>query len=439
LTRLTQRAFGMRGPLVLVLLAGRGTFRTTSQLAPLALAATWGPGRLGEYASAIGLSAWTMFIAFSGEKAALKILPRTRRISGAVVRVVLAIAAAPLMLAMLALAAGMATAVRPIAVLCLVAVLWGASIGLLQVVAGLHRLRGAPIYDAAAFLCVAGSVAVTTVLAYHFSWSPLRQLVSISVAALVVVLAILLKLPRAWLLPKRGESRRRVAGRVLRTCCLLGLPELLGSTSVAVCYLALTLTGQRADSGPFYVAIVVSGFCSATIIYLLRLGQPATSARLRGLAAATGRQQTRRVLGIAAATSALCTVALACVLAVPGIGDTGTRNGLLLCALTLVEIPLFALVSYASYLLENTDGRALSITSGAAIAGLGAVGLAVVVLVPALGAAGAMGSLVISLGAIAVAMRRGLTRRYADRGMGRGLLAAEAAPTRLFLRQGAET
>jgi hypothetical protein len=67
------------------------------------------------------------------------------------------------------------------------------------------------------------------------------------------------------------------------------------------------------------------------------------------------------------------------------------------------------LVSYASYLLENTNGRALVVTSGAALAGVCAVGAAVTVLVPAIGAAGAMGSLVISLGAVAGTMRCALS------------------------------
>ena len=47
---------GHRTRLVLALFAGRGAFRAVAQLAPLALAATWGRGGLDAYAGAVGLA-----------------------------------------------------------------------------------------------------------------------------------------------------------------------------------------------------------------------------------------------------------------------------------------------------------------------------------------------------------------------------------------------
>ena len=409
-----QASLRIRGGLVMVLVAGRGAFRATSQLAPLALAAAWGPARFGDYAGAIGVSAWAMWVAVSGEKAALKLLPRTRRLGPDVTRLILAIGIVPVGAALVAIGVALALSAGPAALLVLLALLWSTSLGLLQVTAGLHRLRGAAGHDAAAFFGLAVLVAIATLLTARSSWSPLTQLSVISVAALMVGLVALLRLPgigrAARPRPDRDQSPRRIAGRVLHACVLLGLPELLGSVSVAVCYLALTVTGQRTENGSFYLAAVVSGICSAAIIYLLRLGQPAVSARLRGPAAARARTRARRILGVAAVISAASAGPLAVLVATGAAGSDRSDGWLLLGALTVVEITLFALVTFAGYLVENTNDRAPRITSAAALAGLGAVALAAAVLVPAIGAAGAMGALVVSLGASALAMRRGLSR-----------------------------
>jgi hypothetical protein len=409
----------IRGGLVMILVAGRGAFRATSQLAPLALAAAWGPARFGDYAGAIGVSAWAMWVAVSGEKAALKLLPRTRRLGPDVTRLILAIGIVPVAAALFAIGAGLALSAGPAVLLVLLALLWSTSLGLLQVTAGLHRLRGAPGHDAAAFFGLAVAVAIATLLTARSGWSPLTQLSVISVAALMMGLVALLRLPgigrAASLRPARNRSPRRIAGGVLRTCVLLGLPELLGGVSVAVCYLALTVTGQRTESGSFYLAAVVSGICSAAVIYLLRLGQPALSARLRGPAAVRARTRARQVLGVAVVISAVCAGALAVLIAAGAAGSGRSDGWLLLGALTVVEITLFALVTFAGYLVENTNDRAPRITSAAAVAGLGAAALGVVVLVPTTGAAGAMGALVVSLGATALAMRRGLSRFESSR------------------------
>lgn len=402
-----RASFGVRGRLVMVLLAGRGAFRATSQLAPLVLAAAWGPARFGDYAGAIGVCAWAMFVAVSGEKAALKLLPRTRRLGPDVTRVILVVGGAPVAISLLAIGLALALSTGPVPMLVLTAMLWSTSVGLLQVAAGLHRLRGAAGYDAAAFVGLAAAVAVTTLLTAKSGWSPLTQLSLISAAALVVGLVSLVRLPDLAL--TRGGDRRVTRG-VLRACVLLGLPELLGSVTVAVCYLALTVTGQATENGPFYVAAVISGICSAAVIYLLRLGQPAVSTRLRGRAALTARTRAGQLLGVAIAVSAACAAAMAALLA-----SGGSPGRPLLAALTAVEIGLFALVTLAGYLVENTNDRAPVITSVAAFAGLGAAVLAAAALVPTLGAAGAMGALVVSLGAAALAMRLGLTRLGAER------------------------
>jgi hypothetical protein len=86
-----------------------------------------------------------------------------------------------------------------------------------------------------------------------------------------------------------------------------------------------------------------------------------------------------------------------------------------LAVLTAVEIPLFAVVTYAGFRLENTDGRTPRVTAAAAAAGLAGVGAAAALLVPPLGAAGAMAALVAGLGVSAATMLAGVrTLRRSD-------------------------
>lgn len=338
------------GRLMLALFAGRGAFRATIQLAPLALAVPWGAVRFAEYAGAVGMSMWTVFLASSGEKAALKLVPRARRLGGGIARVVLRVAAAPVVLAAAAFAA--ATVLDRGRVLA-AALLWSAALGLLQVAVGLHRVRGHLRTDAVTFAAVTGTLLTLSALTFHFAWPPLWQLNLLAATALAASAVLLWRLPPGWSVAGRADRvagpprRRRMARLVLRTCALLGLPELVASLCLAVCYVVLGIAGHSTESGPFYVAVTLSGFCSAALTYLFRLRQPATSLRLRGPAGRTGRAKARRVLRVA---MLLCLPGLPLVLLL----EPGT---LLLALLTCLETPLFALVAYAGYLVENTDGR----------------------------------------------------------------------------------
>ncbi|MFC4037031.1 hypothetical protein ACFO1B_01230 [Dactylosporangium siamense] len=583
------------GRMMLALFAGRGAFRATIQLTPLALAVPWGAARFADYAGAVGVSAWTVFVAASGEKAALKLVPRARRLGSAVVRVVLRVAAVPVVAAAVAFAAAtVADRGRVVAA----ALLWSAALGLLQLAVGLHRVRGRVGTDAVTFAVMTGVLLALSALTFHFAWSPLRQLTLLATAALTASAILLWRLPPGWsvaswpaggqrvpggrdaaqgvtigpgprdrsrwavvdaaaaLLGSRGAGgvgrvagggeervpdgrdrsrrvvvgvaaallgsreaavgvgrvagdgeegvpgggdasagvvagptgrdrsrrmvvgvaaallgsreaaagvgrvagdgeepvpgggdasagvvagptgrdrsrwavvgvapallgspgpvaggvdgkgrRRRVAWLVLRTCALLGLPELLASLCLAVCYLVLGIAGHGGESGPFYVAVTLSGFCGAALIYLFRLRQPATSLRLRGTAGRAGRAKARRILRFAAL---LCLPGLPLMLVLP----PGT---LLLALLTCLETPLFALVAYATYLVENTDGRSPRLTAAAAGAGLVVAAATAAVLVPAAASSGAMAALLLSAGASAISLDVGLGGRWRAR------------------------
>lgn len=406
-----RRTGAPRGGLLLALFAGRGAFRATIALAPLVLAVPWGADRFAEYAGAVGVSAWTVFVASSGEKAALKLVPRTRRLGGAIARVVLRVAAAPMLVAVAAFVA--ATALDRGRVLA-AALLWCAALGMLQLAVGLHRVRGHPGTDAVTFAAVTGALVAVSALTFHFAWSPLRQLHLFAATALTASLVLLWRLPPGWsiaALPGGAAGADRVAGRarrrrvawlVLRTCALLGLPELVASLCLAVCYLVLGVAGHGTESGPFYVAVTLSGFCSAALTYLLRLRQPATSLRLRGPAGRAGRAKARRILRIA---MLLCLPGLPLVLVLP----PGT---LLLVLLTCLETPLFALVAYAGYLVENTDGRSPRLTATSATVGLVVVAAAAAVLVPHAASSGAMAALLLSAAASALSLDVGLSGRW---------------------------
>lgn len=388
-----------RGGLMLALFAGRGAFRGTSQLAPLALAVPWGAARFADYASAVGVSAWTVFVAASGEKAALKLVPRTRRLSASVVSVVLRVAAVPVAAAVVAV--GVSAIYGP-GRLVAAALLWSAALGLLQLTVGLHRVLGRPRTDVVTYTALTGVLLGVSAATFTFAWSPLRQLQLLALAALAASAVLLWRLPPGWSVAgdpaPTPERRRAVARTVVRTCMLLGLPELLAGLSVAVCYLALGLAGHGTGSGPFYAAVTVSGFCSAALAYLLRLRQPAASLRLRGTAGRAGRAKARRVLRVALM---LCAAGIPPLLAMP----PGTP---LLIVLTALETPLFALVAYAGYLVENTDGRAPLLTAGSAAVGLLAAAAAAAVLVPWAASCGALGALLLSAGASALSLDIGL-------------------------------
>jgi len=278
------------------------------------------------------------------------------------------------------------------------ALLCSTALGLLQVAVGLHRVRGNPYRDSATYLLMTVAVVVLTAATLHFGWSPLAQLGMLAAAALTAAAVLLALLPAEWVLRRGPAAPRPIALIVLRSCVLLGVPELISSVSVSICYLALRLSGERAGSGPFYVAMTITGFCTAALLYLMRLRQPAASLRLRGPGGRLGRERARKVLRIAFAVCAAGVLLLV-------IGPSGH---LLLALLTGLEVPLFGLVFYAGYLVENTDGRSPALTAGSAVAGLVALSAGAALLVPAAASAGAMGALLLSSGATALVLYGGL-------------------------------
>jgi hypothetical protein len=130
-------------------------------------------------------------------------------------------------------------------------------------------------------------------------------------------------------------------------------------------------------------------------VLLLRLAQPRFSLRLRGPGGWDGRRRAKVISG-RAATAAGATIALA----VAGFGTGAIRpSPALVGAAAVIELTVFCAVMYAVFLVENTNGVALSTTSSAAVTGLLATIVAAGFLVPMAHVVGALLALVAGLAA----------------------------------------
>jgi hypothetical protein len=401
-----------RPAMLLRLVAGRGTFRLGIQFMSVALVAVWGVEAFGHYANALGLWAWLPLATATPEKAALKVLPRTRTLAPALARMTIGVSAAPVVVLLVALVPVAVFAPTSAATTYLAAAAWSAGTGLLMTVAGLHRLRGRPVLDAVAFGTSAVVVLAVTALTWRTGWAPQYHLLALVAGIVVVTCWMLAALPREWL---RGSRRsRRLLPRLVRTIALLGVTDVVDAFAPSLVYAVLAASGQVTDSGPLYLALLASGVVCQLVFYLMRVGQPATSARLRGTGGNAGRARALSLLRIGERCGIGFAVVLAVLVAVPAtravlLGD-GLTLVVVLGALVVFEVAQFVVVVYASYLLENTDSRILAQTSSAALVSLLAAGVLAVVLVPPLGAVGGFVVLVLAVTVKAHTLRRLLVR-----------------------------
>jgi hypothetical protein len=106
-------------------------------------------------------------------------------------------------------------------------------------------------------------------------------------------------------------------------------------------------------------------------------------------------------------------VLLAAGLAVPPtrVLLTAEAGYVVLGGLVLVETALYATGLYASFLVENTNSKVLTLTSGTAVVSLAATAVAAALLVPPLGPVGGFAALVVALAVKAAVLRRLLRRR----------------------------
>jgi hypothetical protein len=403
--------------MIIRLVAGRGAFRLSTQVMAIALVAVWGADEFGGYANALGLCMWLVFLTMAPEKAALRTLPRTRVVTDDVARLVVRATVAPVALAVVVLAGFLVLAPDSRATLYLAAAVWSLASGTMMTVAALHRLRGKPSLDAAAFTAAAVVVLGVTATTWVIRWSPLHHLTVLVAATLVLLAVVTLALPREWLVasaPHRGGLLRRLAA----TSALLGLSDVLTSMANSSVYLMLALYGRTADSGPFYLGLMLSGAVCQFLVYQLKLNQPQLSARLRGPGAAWGRARANVLLRNAIRFGTGIGVAFFAAIAIPSVrafvNDGGFGTIAVFVVLVVLEIGVFMLVTYAGFLLENTNGKALFTTTSAAAAGLVATVAFAAALVPAFGAVGGFLALLLATAVNGYVMRALLLRRHPD-------------------------
>ncbi|WP_291413821.1 hypothetical protein [Actinophytocola sp.] len=402
-----------RPAMILRLVAGRGTFRISVQVMSVALATVWAADSFGHFTNALGLCAWLPLATATPEKAALKVLPRTRLLTPTLARMVLGLSAAPVLALLVVLAPVAVLAPTSAATTYLAAATWAAGTGLLMTVAGLNRLRGRPSLDAGAFGASAVVVVVVTATTWQVEWAPQFHLLLLVGGIVLVTGCALAALPREWVRPGPRPGHRLLP-RLARTTSLLGVSDIADALGASVIYLVLAASGQVTDSGPLYLALIASTTICQFLFYLLRVAQPATSARLRGTGGDAGRLRALGLLrgagrfggGFAAVFAVLATVPATRELLLGAGAGLPVVLGVLVC----VEIGLFLTVMFAGYLLENTDNKILVVTSSSALVGLLAAGVFAVALVPVLGAVGGIVVLVLALTVKAHTMRRMLLR-----------------------------
>ncbi|MGW4520700.1 hypothetical protein [Amycolatopsis sp. NPDC004378] len=401
-----------RPAVVLRLLAGRGVFRLSVQAMGLVLITAWGAHDYGRFANALGLMTWLNFVPAAAEKSALKALPRLSRTRDAVAALAVRLAAVPVLAVLAATAVALVAAPASDAALYLTAAAWSISGGLLMTVSGLHRLRGKSTLDALAFTAGSVVVGVVTCVTWAVRWSPGTHLALLLAGILVLLGVSVALLPRPWL-RGGGVPGHRLLPAFGRSTVLLGLTELLDVISTSVVFAVLALAGRTTDSGPFYLALLASSAFCSLLYYQLKLHQPAASRRLRGTGAAAGRARAVSLLRLVERAGIAVAVLLAAGLAIPGTRGLLTAEDayVVLGVLVLAETALYAIGLYAGFLIENTNSRVLTLTSGTAVVSLAATAVAAALLVPPLGPVGGFAALVLALAVKAAVLRR-LVRRY---------------------------
>lgn len=403
-----------RPAVVLRLLAGRGVFRLSVQLMGLVLITAWGAHDYGRFANALGLMTWLNFVPSAAEKSALKALPRLRLTRDAVAALAVRFAAVPVLVVLAAMVVTLVLAPGSDAALYLTAAGWSISGGLLMTVSGLHRFRGKSTLDALAFTAGSVVVGVVTCLTWAVRWPPGTHLVLLLAGILVILGASVALLPRPWV-RGGGVPGHRLLPAYGRSTVLLGLTEVLDVISTSVIFAVLALSGRTTDSGPFYLAVLVSSAFCSLLFYQLRLHQPAASRRLRGTGATAGRARAAELLTLVERAGIAFAVVLAAGLAVPSTRAlllTAGDDYVVLGVLVLVETALYATGLYASFLIENTNSKVLTLTSGTAVVALAATAVGAALLVPALGPVGGFAALVLGLAVKAAVLRRLLNRRH---------------------------
>ncbi|MER6608257.1 hypothetical protein ABT282_20680 [Streptomyces sp. NPDC000927] len=392
------------------LLAGRAAFRLALVGANAALLASWGQGPYAHYAGAMGTAQVLTTITSLGiEKSALKLVPRARRTGGRLITVFLACALA--LTGAVVLWLGCAVVLVPSGdhrMAALLAGLYAALLGLNTVLVGLCRALGRNRADIANFAALSLIIVAGTALTTLLDWGPVAFIGWILGGTALLDLAHLPALYRAAARP----VRRRLVAPAVGTSLLMASGDVAASGTLSLLFALLGASGHHEQGGHLYLMVLASSVLLNGFGYLLRLFQPHVSLTLRGV---TDTRLDRRVV------RRLPQVAVAGILWTPAallLTRHAEQSGLVsppvaVLLLYVLCVPLFFAVGSLNYLLENATTRTLRVTAAGSVAGLVCAVLLGLVLVPALGALGAVTALV--AGEIAHVLAARLLLRTAPR------------------------
>jgi len=382
------------GPgLLLSLVAGRGAWRVAINLSNVGLLAAWGAAVFAGYASAVGRTvALVPLVSCGVEKAALKLLPRARGARPLLVAAFLAVGcllALPFLAWVAAEAVWRRSGTEPLQ---LAVVPLQALLGLNLVLVGLARALGRPRHDPLNFLALAAALLLLTAMAAGLGLPPLGVVLAELAAVAALDVALLRALPVA---PRFAGLRRRrgLLRGLLRTMALIGAYDVAVGASLSLVFVTLGATHFRGESGLLLLVISLWSLLFNGFAYLLRVFQPQVSVALSRAGGIQARQQALRLARLAAVGVA-GGLGLLGVAALLGGGLPAVLRGLplpLAAALVLLpRLPVLALAGGATWLLENADPGSLRLAATAAAGGLAGVAMLSAVLVPWLGAPGAM-------------------------------------------------
>ncbi|MFJ9640061.1 hypothetical protein [Streptomyces sp. NPDC101178] len=374
------------------LLAGRTAFRLALLGANAVLLASWGEAGYEPYAAAMGTAqVLTTLTTLGIEKSALKLVPRALRTGPQLITVLLA---AALLLAGAAVLwlAGTALFVRPgggsTVALGLLAGLYAALLGLNTVLVGLCRALDRNRADVLNFAALSLVIAAGAGGAGLLGWGPVAFTGWILGGTALLNLAQLPALYRATGRPVRGG----VVRPVMTTSALMACGDIAASGTVSVLFVLLGASRHHEQTGHLYLMILASSVLLNGFGYLLRLFQPHVSLTLRSVdPASLDRRVVRRLLPVAAVGAVWSAGSLWLAWSAQQSGLVAPPVAVLL--LYVLGVPLVFTVGSLNYLLENATPHTLRATAVSALGGLLCAVLSGLVLVPALGALGAVTAL----------------------------------------------
>jgi hypothetical protein len=379
------RTMSSTGPRLLVpLMAVRILFVVVQYVCSLVVLGAWPRADAAACATAIGATNWLLVVTRSGpEKAALRLIPRARRLRSDLVvflRPLIFVVPLPLLAAT---AVGWLVAPGSTWALFLAGASYYTALGCNLLGIAVHRALGRPGRDLTDYLVLTAAPVLCASLVWWAGLSPLGYLTGLAVFATLLDLALLRGLGRGRAPHRavRRSLRRMLVGNIV----LMGTTEVVTNGGTSLLYVELWAAGLGGESADLYRAGQGWAMVLAFAYFMQRIFQPRLAVRLAGAGAAGGLMRSRSIARLSVWLSVGWLIGAAVLMAadlLPG--------GLLLRLVVLLSsrAPIFLLMSYGGYLLENAGG--LRTSARGATLGMAAVAVTGLAVIPWLGATGAI-------------------------------------------------